>query len=398
MPTLPSNQHRDLCRETSLVVQAARAFLSGGGDGSLEAALQQPFDWAAVERAAENHSIMPILAYALTRYSGNLVPRDTSERFQKRLILASWRNLLLIAEWRRISQAFDEAKISVATLKGPALVLLAYPNFALREFTDLDLLIHPSDVSRARDVLVQEGYRISSPVPGDTGSALLRFRNRQLDFVHEEHHIRVDLHWEAWHVMFPFQLPVDFLFESARLEYHESIAFLGLSPENLLLYLCAHGTKHCWISMRWLCDVACHIKASQDLNWEVCFRTAEASRCDLVLKHSLLLAHEVLGLKLPPLVADYCDCAKAQRLADRAMSLMFRSDDHPSCTQELRFHLAFAEHWRKRIRFVFERLLVPAEQDWQEVRLPPSLQFLYYTIRPLRLVRSRLQRHTGALD
>ena len=37
---------------------------------------------------------------------------------------------------------------------------------------------------------------------------------------------------------------------------------------------------------------------AQRLDWELCLRLAEAANCRLVLKHSLLLAEETLGLEL----------------------------------------------------------------------------------------------------
>jgi hypothetical protein len=386
--------HGASCREANLVLHALRSFFSGER-GCFEPALAEPVDWVAVERIAEYHSILPLVAFALRQYCPDLAPRDVGERLQQRLLLAARSNLASIAEWFRILQAFESSGIPAITLKGPALALLAYPNFSLREFNDLDLLVRPRDVCTARDVLLREGYYLRSPLAGDTDAILLRSRNRQLDFANDGRKALVDLHWGAWHAMFPFQLPVDQLFAAAQFQRHERISFLTLSPEHLLIYLCAHGTKHCWLNVRWLCDIACYVRAAESLDWELCIRLAEASNCNLVLKHSLLLAQRVLGLDLPPSIANDCDCPGARALVNMAMSMLPSEDDEVGYGQAMRFHLAFATGWRDRTRLIFERLFVPAEADWQQVHLPQSLQFLYYTVRPMRFMFTRLRRVSG---
>jgi Uncharacterised nucleotidyltransferase len=391
MQTLSCVRHGVACREMNIVVEVARTFLSGGDDGFPQAALVHPVDWAAVEHRADDHSMMPLVACALKQCSGDLVPREIRERFQQRLLHSAHMNMVWLQEWRRILLAFEAAGVSTISLKGPALALLAYRNIALREFADLDLLIRPDDVLMARDILVREGYQLRFPLSGDTDAALLRSRNRQLDFVNDGRGTLIDLHWGALHEMFSFQLPVDQLFKSAQVEHREEISFLSLSPEYLLLYLCVHGTKHCWLNLRELCDVACYVQAAQKLDWELCIRHAEAANCDMVLKHSVLLAQQVLGLELSSPIRNYCEDAEAQALAEAASALLFREGDL-GYREALRYHLAFAKGWRHRVQLVFERVFVPSEPEWQEVRLPQSLYFLYYAVRPIRFMLERLSK------
>ncbi len=394
MQTLTHAGHRVCSPETNLVVQAARAFLSGREDDGLQSVLAQPLDWVAVECQADYHSMMPVVAYVLHQYGRSWVPHQVRERFQQRLRHTAQSNLLLLGEWCRVLQAFEAAGISAISLKGPALALLAYRNIALREFADLDLLIRPDDRQKARDILLREGYRLRFPLAANTDTGFSRLRNCQLDFINERGAL-IDLHWGLLHEMFSFQLPVDQLFKSAQVQHYEGISFLSLSPEQSLIYLCAHGTKHCWVNLLWLCDVACHVQTAQKLDWELCIRSAEAANCDLVLTHSLLLAEQVLELELQPLIRDYCEVTKAKALADAAVSFLFRQDGDLGYREALRYHLAFTKSWRGRTRLVFERVFVPSELDWEEVRLPKPLHFLYYALRPMRFMRAHLRRVGG---
>jgi len=392
---LPSKPLLDEARwsEIDLLCESARTFLNRGEGACLRMLLDQKspqsFDWAALERTAERHAMMPLVANALAHADANLVPPEIREWLLERLRLNLCNNLMFLAEWRRLLHAFNTAGIPVISFKGPALTLQAYGDLALRQFSDLDLLVNCVDVFKARDVLAGEGYELRSAVADGSHAALLRSGNCELGFANSQG-ARIEIHWAALHRMFPFQLPVEELFNSARLEQRKGISFLSLSPEYQLLYLCAHGTKHCWSRLGWLCDVACHVQAARELDWKLCFSLADATNCDLVLKHSLLLAEQVLRLDLPASVSDYCADAKARTLAKTARAFLLRDGDSLGKVEGLRYYLAFAKGWRDSARLLFERLLVPSETEWKHLRLPRTLHCLYYVIRPARFVWEHL--------
>jgi hypothetical protein len=279
---------------------------------------------------------------------------------------------------------------------------MAYRNLALREFADLDLLVRPGDVLRTRDVLLHNGYLLKSVVADNTDAALNRFSDRQISFAkNDDHEIKLDLHWGVLSEWSSFQLDVGSLFESAIVERHERISFLSLSPEHLLLLLCAHGTKHCWSNLRLLCDVACHVQSNPNLNWDLCIRLAESNGCDLVMKHGLLLTMQILSLELPERIRQYiCDDAKARLLAGKAQTFLFREnkdlspylDDRIRYLEVLRYRLAFerAHPFRNGVATLLRRVFIPNEADWHRLRLPRGLYFLYYLFRPIRLVMERL--------
>jgi len=377
-------------REANVVVQCAIAFLSPSGIGPLKAELAGDLDWNELEKTTELQSMTPVVATMLTKHCRAAISPEICQRLREQLLHTARVNLAAVHEWQRVVKVLSSAGVSVISIKGPALALIAYRSIAMRQFTDLDLLVRPTEVVKARDVLLNEGYRLSSPVISDSDTELFRSHNRELGFVNEEQGTLVELHWGVLHEMFPFQLPVDQLFESAWPQCRDGISFLSLSPEYLLLYLCAHGTKHNWNSLRWLCDIACYVQTVQELDWGICIRQAEAANCDLVLKHSLLLAEQVLGLDLPPAIRDYVwEDPTALALAKKAASFLFRENGELGYREALCYHLAFAKGWRDGIRFVLVRVFVPEEPDWQKVRLPPLFYFLYYVVRPVRFVMRR---------
>ena len=51
-----------------------------------------------------------------------------------------------------------------------------------------------------------------------------------------------------------------------------------MAPEELLIILCVHGSKHAWERLKWVVDVA-ELLRSQRLNWKRVFSTATKWKC-----------------------------------------------------------------------------------------------------------------------
>jgi hypothetical protein len=247
-------------------------------------------------------------------------------------------------------------------------------------------------------VLAHTGYVLDSVLPDNSDAALTRSRERQVSFVkNDDRVVKLDLHWAVTQKGSTFPLEVDSLYETAIVARGAKFSFLYLSPEHLLLLLCAHGTKHCWSNLRLLCDVACHVQANPNLNWDQCIRLTESGGYDSVVKHSLLLTREVLGLELPDPIGQYADRdARASALAHTAQTFLFRenidrspsSNDRARYLEVLRFHLGLEkrQRFRKGAAMILRHTFIPNEADWRNLQLPRSLYFLYYLLRPIRLL------------
>lgn len=372
----------------NIVSFCARAFFSSSQRSFLREALTRPIAWSAVETQAELQCVSPIVAHALLQHASDLLPEQVIASWKDKVRDITRQNLLWLQEWQHLLQLLDETAIPVLSFKGPALALTAYGDLTLREFHDLDLLVHPADVVRAKDILQGSGYTLWTPVLGDSEQALLHSNNRQLRFTHPARGTTVDLHWGLLHEMFFFQLGIDQVFATAKLERREEATFLTLSPEHSLLYLCAHGVKNCWAHLSELCDIAAQVHGTAELNWEECIRAAESTSCDRLLKHALLLVERVLGIQLPDAARQYCSGDKdASALSRTAEGFLY--PPAPGYWRTLQYHLALAKTLRERSRFIFSRVFAPAEPDWERIHLPHQLFFLYYLIRPFRFLQQQ---------
>src|SRR5207237_10396108 len=80
------------------------------------------------------------------------------------------------AELARMARLFEERGFPMVALKGPLLSHYLYGDLGARTSGDIDLLAKRKDVARIRDVLMSQGYRLTTTLHWNSASACLRAR------------------------------------------------------------------------------------------------------------------------------------------------------------------------------------------------------------------------------
>jgi hypothetical protein len=209
------------------------------------------------------------------------------------------------------------------------------------------------------------------------------------------------MHWRLVGKRFPFSLEVAKLWDRLETVNVSGIPVCSFPPEETLLYLCVHGSKHLWERLVWVTDVAQMINRTPKLDWERLCRLANLHGCRRVVNLALLLAHELLGARVPtePLFVARAD-RMALKLAEQAICKLFRGGERVyRPTEVYGFHIHMRERLRDRavLGYYYGRdysriLLTPNKEDKDAIALPAGLDFLYYFLRPLRLFQTALKR------
>ncbi|SUZ32344.1 hypothetical protein ROE7235_02100 [Roseibaca ekhonensis] len=112
-------------------------------------------DWARIVTLAKQQRVLPCLEPALDK-AGLALPAACAIAPATR---RGWqmRALSLQAETLRVHTLLQDAGIAHVFLKGIVLAAFAYPNPAMRPMRDLDLLVRPTDLPRARKILALAG-------------------------------------------------------------------------------------------------------------------------------------------------------------------------------------------------------------------------------------------------
>jgi Uncharacterised nucleotidyltransferase len=318
-------------------------------------------DWSVLVGQATRHGVASLVSWYLNQACPEGAPAPLGEPFRQN----AGRTLLLTAELLRLLDIFEAASIPLVPFKGPALAWSLYETPALREMSDLDVLVRPRDANRAIGLLRSHGYRPRFSCVDRRFFAA----DREMHFDREDGQVAVDLHWGLLPRFFP--LDASAFFERLAPVPIAGRQVLTLCPEDLLLFLCVHGSKHGWTWLGWLCDVARLIDRCA-VNWDDVLARAQAGHVSRCLSLGLTLARDLLGAAAPELRREALAASVREQLMNGCGDL------------SARFQLALLERLTDKVRF-WQGILAPRPEDFESLHIPASLFPAYYLAKPLRL-------------
>jgi hypothetical protein len=160
--------------------------------------------------------------------------------------------------------------------------------------------------------------------------------------------------------------------------------WIAIAPEEELLALLVHGTKHAWGSLDWLVDVA-EVARRAETPWPALVHLARRHRAVRRAALGLHLAKELLAAPLPLVAEDLVAEARVDRVAGEITPRLLDAEFRAYGLREaLRLQLALYDTPGQRMRCALSSLR-PTPGDWEWVRLPRGLRWLYWALRPVRL-------------
>lgn len=150
-----------------------------------------------------------------------------------------------------------------------------------------------------------------------------------------------------------------------------------LSREWQLLYLCVHAADHGWQTLKWLADIH-KLCSSSTPAWALVKQKAEQFELDTVVSQTLAICSSLFGTAVPSMFASVALPTTPPLFPDPPY--------YHGASQAAFFHLYVLKRPWDKVRFAAAVVLVPKPSDRQFLELPPMLTFLYYAVRPLRLM------------
>ena len=371
-------------REAELLVWCARTSMPEELKTCIRQRAMEPLDWSVLLNLAGYHGVLPLLYRNVSALCSNLVPADTLARLRQKTQAGALLNRSLAHELGKVCEAFDMQGVPVIPIKGATLALSAYGDLTLRDFSDMDLLIPERAMGEARAILLAQGYEQKDPATEsdhEEGPYHVFIKKRTL--------FRVDLQWVMAHQHFMFLLDRPEFWAQRRPVILGNKVVQGLAPEDLLIVLCVHGSKHAWEQLKWVCDVAELLRSHPDLDWERIFSNASAWGCRRLICIGLSLAHHVLDAPLSEGVrARYSGDMDVEMFSER-MPATLLADPREGVHEEQAVALYFAlkDSWWEQWRFG----LVLCRDESSMVKSPPawlhsrrSLTYVSRLIRPFQ--------------
>jgi hypothetical protein len=382
----------DSGREHELVFAAAHVFVDFAAGDRLRRLASADLDWTLVWRLARRNGVAPLVFHTLIAAGAVDAADDKIARLRARFFANAANSMVLARELTDLVAALANAGVAVIPYKGPALAAWLYGNIALREFSDLDVIVAPRDVPAARAALFRHGYEPAIMLTPDRERALVASRTgyfMRFDRPTHAERIALELHW---------RIPSTFPLEGFEHRL-TTVSLLGrpvphVAPEDLLLLLCAHGVKHAWNQLKWICDVSELIERRPSLDWDSTLEQARRLGGLRVVLLGCAMASRTLQTHLPSSVATCID--RDPVVPGLADWLRRRLVDRPTPRIGVINNVRIRERTADKIRYcagLVAHLTLPTVSErasWPEW---PGAQLVYTLLQPFRVAVRVARKH-----
>jgi Uncharacterised nucleotidyltransferase len=375
----------NLSAEAALVLCSATTDATPSRTARASELAAQVSDWDSVIEIARRHTVLPLVHRYLKLECPIAVPREGMSELTTEWQFIALYNRHLATELVRLLALLKAAGIAAVAFKGPVLAAMAYGSIELRQFSDLDILVRQAELPRVAKILTAERYL--SPHTRREGLATGYFQESEDAFFAAGGIGAVDVHWKVTPRSFRFAPDEEAFWHRAHAVDLEFGTVTAIAPEDLLLYLCVHASKHGWVALGSICDVAETIRARPAIDLRAILDEATTLGSRRMFLTGILLAHELVGAPVNP---DVVAIARRDRAVDslaRRVAIQLFSGGRPGRSQfdPWVVPIRSIETTRARMRYVVRRMLAPTMADYELVPLPASLFRLYWVIRPFRM-------------
>ena len=378
---------------------------TGGSYGSLLAQFSQELEFliniSAIPRGSETRLVIPeslnwerfvflMERHQLTSYlfpvlsaHKNKIPAGISQRIRKLNQRYLMQSLAHTGQTISLQQQFDRAQIPALFLKGVVLSQLLYGEPALKNSIDIDILVPAEQIGNAIVLLADQGYVLFYPQ--------LRFTEKQKQinykishhytFHHPEQSVFVELHWKLINPRQLLPWHFNYLKERSIQISLKDHPIRTLCIEDYLLYLSVHGARHGWYNLSWLRDFSGLLERTDHHMQHLIYQKSKRmglERCFLQGGHlSRILYHTSLIREIQG------DGSKIKGMVRHALKRIQQSRQQKVVKKpgHLFYLLRLKRDWRYTL-VLFYRLRTH-HTNWSVIKLPDSLFFLYYPLRPV---------------
>jgi len=379
---------------------------------------RQSWDWRAFAEACGAHQLTPFVYCRLQSLRENAVPPGLLEYLRERSYEITANNYRLADRLVSLTSRLRSEGIPTLAYKGPAVAMSVYGGLTRRQYQDLDMVVHKEHLAKTATLLTSWGFR-PTPTPAlpqlapylcDPNKPSHLARGQEIPFCAPDKTYYVDIHWQLGDLFWrSFSPAVERLWERADTLNLPQGNATSLCREDLFLALCAHGTRHRWVHLKWLVDVAELLRGSETMDWaRVEKMVGIRPRTTDCVRVAVTLVHELLGADLPAQVERIFLATRRSLMLARAIQKEIVRDGQSSGDEHATL-LALQSSAKERARYriartvrypeaLFRQAIVEiSDKDRNFVRLPPGFQFLYHVVRPARLVATHGRRVAHSL-
>lgn len=209
----------------------------------IDALLPQVQNWERTITLLTQHGSAPLLHVKLPLLANaHCIPPQWVAHVQQVYFKSLSRGMLLYNLFREVVTALQQHNIDIIVLKGAYLSECVYGDIALRQFSDIDILVHEADGPRSIDILRNIGF-----VPWES-KGISEFIDAHSDFVHyrpmQKGDVSVEIHIKLHTRSKKYKLSIPHIWERSVPCVIQGLQVRALCTDDLLMHLCVHADKH----------------------------------------------------------------------------------------------------------------------------------------------------------
>lgn len=382
--------------ELKLLLLCLEDHLYGSKKENVIKLFSEQIDWDKFQQLAVRHKVIQLTYIILKNKYAAFVPKSFLKKMNQIFLLNSAHNLYFTAVFHKIIDYFNEQHIDCVPLKGPVLSEQLYGDISLRVFSDLDILVPEEKAFQAFNLLISKGFAPEFDLSKNQFQAYMNSEDHMILTLGKKKLI-VELHWE----LSDRYLSKPFTFEQIKhqlCKYDFSGKIIStFSREDLLVYLCVHGSKHIWENLELIYLIANLLNS--DLDWEKSLLLARTTYCYKKLLLGISLCSRFFNCSLPDEIKSLISSEPGIKKLNQYVTLILLDtiEDHLwdiSKSKFTKYQFASLDRFQDKIRYFFFMILFPTNNDWAAAVIPRRFSVLYYFTRPLRLSYNLLKQKT----
>ena len=340
---------------------------------------------------AYSHGIFPLVYKTLKNYDQK-IPSEILNSMKYKYMNIVKQNMLMTNEVINVTKLLKENGIESIAFKGPVLSHLAYGDVVSRQYVDLDILVDKSQLLTAIKILNKFDYVL------EDNFKLNLFKNNRVIFhditLRKNTLLNIELHWQLFSDEYMTGINELNIKENTKILEYQNNKLKVFDNEIQVLYLSIHGAKHNWERIEWLVDIVRFIENNQ-LNWERLIYLIDKTKTEKILFSTLYLCKSILNLFLPKDILIKIEEKDILNFSKRFEVVFYENFDYvlhqntySKNISKIQFDILYG--YKNKLLFIFS-LIKPTELDYNTLKLPKYISFLYYIIRPFNLLIRKIR-------
>lgn len=284
----------------------------------------------------------------------------------------SYRVLSMTSRFRRCTKLLRERGIRYAVYKGPTLSMRLFSDIAARQYSDIDLLIHPRDLFLAFEILTAEGFG-SALRPNPFIRAYLEKSRRDLTL--GDDCLRLDIHQQIARGPRFYSLPEEIWAALDQIEIYGD-RYPVLPVEYELVVLAVHGARHGWDHYKLVLDFAGLLMRNPQMDWDRIDLLVQRFQARTMFDLAISLGRTVLG-QLAPNYRIHSPSSRLKSALERHRAVLEEGKNYTDMSM-LRQFFRLQNTMQNRIKLALFYLGYPRPEDplLQKFSRPSALPLL----------------------